>query len=141
MRYRLVVALRVFGLVTCVMAGGCAVNSDGSISSGIRGSRAWHRSAPAQDVWAYYDKKSLEELCEQWALSHRSGILPDPVADKALLESLACRGKRLFDCGRKPWFEDPPHVRYFLEPPYDLPHRCDYPNYPPEGNSVTPANN
>lgn len=138
MPYRLRVALRAIGLASCVMVGGCAINSDGSISMGFRSSRSWHRSAPAQDIWAYYDKQSLKELCELWALSHRSGIIPDPVADKALLESLACRGKRLSDCGRQPWFEDPPHVRYFLEPPHDLPVRCDYPNYPPEEDS-TPA--
>lgn len=133
---RLFATLRGFALVSYVMVGGCAVNSDHSMTFGMRGSQLWHRDAPVQDIWAYYDTMSLAELCEHWGLSHRSGSTPNQVADKALLESMACRGKRLSDCGPRYRFEDPRQVWYSYPPPRDLPRRCDY----PQGNG-TPTNN
>jgi hypothetical protein len=50
---------------------------------------------------AYYDKMTLEELCEIWWLTHRSGMLPDPLADKAKLDAFARRGEDLSACSPK----------------------------------------
>lgn len=50
---------------------------------------------------AYYDKMTLDELCEIWWLTHRSGMLPDPIADKAKLDAFARRGKDLSACSPK----------------------------------------
>ena len=96
--YRASIARRALQFAICVAASGCAVNSDATISPGLRGSRAWHENAPEVDVVAYYDKMTLEELCELWWLSHRSGMDPFPVGDKARLASFARRGKSLEDC-------------------------------------------
>ena len=95
---RLTNAVRAIQVIACAAACGCAVNSDGSISPGFRGSRAWHQNAPAADVVAHYDKMSLEELCENWWLSHRSGSSPSAAGDNAKLDALARRGKSLQDC-------------------------------------------
>lgn len=91
-------AARVLPFAICVAGGGCAANSNGTISPGFRGSQLWHEKAPAADVIAYYDKMTLEELCETWWLSHRSGSSPSAAGDKARLDAFARRGKSLSDC-------------------------------------------
>ena len=94
-------AIRAFGGVICVAVGACAINSDGSITPGFRSSRAWQRLAPPEDVVAYYDAMTLDELCKTWWLGHRSGMLPDPLADKAKLDAFARKGKDLSACAGK----------------------------------------
>lgn len=49
-----------------VVNSGCAINSDGSITAGFRGSSAWIQNAPRIDVEARYDAMSLLELCNLW---------------------------------------------------------------------------
>jgi len=39
------------------------VNSDGSVTAGFRGSLAWIREAPRQDVEAYFDAEPVADLC------------------------------------------------------------------------------
>jgi len=76
---------------------GCAINSDGSITPGLRTSRLWQARAPQKDVEAYYDRKTVDELCELWWLTHRSSQPVDPVGDKNRRDALARRGKRPAD--------------------------------------------
>ena len=88
-------------LAICVAGGGCAAHSDGTVSPGLRGSQLWHEKAPVAEVVAYYDKMTLEELCETWWLSHRSGSSPSAAGDKARLDAFARRGKNLSDCSSR----------------------------------------
>lgn len=85
-------------LALSVLAGACAINSNGTLSPGFRGSAFWHEKAPATDVMAYYDEMTFDELCELWWLSHRSGSNPSAVGDKARLDAFARRGKAVSDC-------------------------------------------
>lgn len=98
MRNGLTLAARVIQLAICVAGCGCAINSNGTMSPGFRGSQLWHENAPAGDVAAYYDKMTFEELCELWWLSHRSGSNPSAAGDKARLDAFARREKGLPDC-------------------------------------------
>ncbi len=56
-------AISIIILFTAV---GCAVNSDGTTTIGVRGSPAWLSSAPQKDIDAYYDAKQVYELCMDW---------------------------------------------------------------------------
>ena len=65
------ILLHVFALL-CALLAGCAFNSDGSFSLGFRGSPAWIKDAPRQEIEAYFDGILLPELC--WSLYYESGI-------------------------------------------------------------------
>lgn len=45
---------------------GCASNSDGSMTLGVKGSPAWHSSAPRKDIELYYDDMEVHDLCILW---------------------------------------------------------------------------
>ena len=92
MRFPLTNAVRVLGFAIALAVCGCAVNSDGTLSPGMRGSLNWHRDAPEADVKAYLDQMALDELCRYW------GAEPPPGVGKAKLEALARRGKSPSDC-------------------------------------------
>lgn len=53
--------------ITSIGLFGCASNSDGTVSMGVKGSPAWHDNAPRKDVQAYYDAMPAHELCILWA--------------------------------------------------------------------------
>jgi hypothetical protein len=50
---------------------GCATNSDGSTTIGVKGSPGWIESAPKRDVDAYFDAMQLHELCILWQVETR----------------------------------------------------------------------
>lgn len=50
-----------------LVATGCATNSDGSVTMGLKGSIGWHESAPRKDIEAYYDAMEVHQLCITWA--------------------------------------------------------------------------
>lgn len=54
-------------LFAAAALGGCATNSDGSTTVGMKGSPAWHDNAPRRDVEAYYDSMPVHELCIMWS--------------------------------------------------------------------------
>ena len=45
----------------------CSKNSSGGYTLGRVGSPAWHHTAPTSDKNAYFDQKSVLELCNDWA--------------------------------------------------------------------------
>lgn len=53
-------------VAAAVVLAGCATNSDGSTTLGVKGSPAWHDSAPRKDVEAYYDQMEVHDLCILW---------------------------------------------------------------------------
>lgn len=82
---------------------GCAVNSDGSITAGFRGSPAWIEHAPHEDVQAYFDGQSVPDLC--WALYYESGTKCRTRREAVLSEivqSLNRRGLTAVSCNDYP---------------------------------------
>lgn len=96
--------LRILVLVlTCSLAG-CAFNSDASITLGFRGSPAWIKEAPRQDVEAYFDGIPISELC--WSSYYESGAEKGRIRREVILSeierSLKRRGLSTSTCENYP---------------------------------------
>lgn len=82
---------------------GCVINSDGSITAGLRGSPAWIEHAPREDVQAYFDGQSVPDLC--WAFYYESGTKSRTRREAVLSEivqSLTRRGLTALSCNDYP---------------------------------------
>ena len=44
----------------------CSSNSDGGTTLGMKGSTAWNRNAPREDIDRHYRKMEVYELCIEW---------------------------------------------------------------------------
>jgi len=56
-----------------LLLGSCSSNSAGGYTIGVEGSPAWHQTAPTADKHAYFDRKSVVELCNEWAENYPGG--------------------------------------------------------------------
>lgn len=59
--------IRISAVTVIIALAGCATNSDGSTTLGVKGSPFWHDNAPRKDVQAHYDAMPTHELCILWA--------------------------------------------------------------------------
>lgn len=90
-------------VLLCTLLAGCAFNSDSSITLGFRGSPAWIKDAPREDVEAYFDNQSVPELC--WSFYYESGTASRVRRNAILLEiggSLERRGLGASACDDYP---------------------------------------
>jgi hypothetical protein len=78
-------------------ASGCAVNSDGKVTFGMKGSPAWVESAPPAEVAAYYDAREVYDLCIEFREESRGGPLRRSILI-AIAESLKRRGRDPMTC-------------------------------------------
>lgn len=79
------IRLHVLALL-CTLLSGCAFNSDGSFSLGFRGSPAWIKDAPRQEVEAYFDGIPVTELC--WSYYHESGAEKNRLRRELILSEI-----------------------------------------------------
>lgn len=91
-------------MLLCTLLAGCAFNSDASITPGFRGSPAWIKDAPRQDVEAYFDGIPVSELC--WSFYYESGAEKNRLRREVILseieKSLARRGLGTSACNDYP---------------------------------------
>ena len=78
-------------LTLCLMSMGCSTNLDGSHTFGARSSPGWAANAPKQDAEAYYDAKSVPELCATWKSVFWEGRRVEPILVQ-ITKSLQRRG-------------------------------------------------
>ncbi len=45
---------------------GCATNTDGTFSMGVKGSAPWHATAGHQELLSYYLESDVDEICHIW---------------------------------------------------------------------------
>lgn len=83
-----------------VITNGCAINSDGSITAGFRGSPAWIKNAPRSDVDARYDAMPVSVICDKWLDESRKTYsrLPREIILEELIKALNRRGLTLSSC-------------------------------------------
>lgn len=101
---RIIIPESMFSLLVLISAlVGCAINSDGSITTGLRGSPGWIKHAPREDVQAYFDGQSVPDLC--WAFYYESGTKSRMRREEVLSEivqSLNRRGLTALSCNDYP---------------------------------------
>ena len=86
---------RVLAALTLI-ATGCAINSDGSISAGLRGSPNWIRTAPRADIEEHFDRIPASELCRLLYLE--SGTRSRTRRDEVRAEVEATLARRKLYC-------------------------------------------
>lgn len=65
---------------------GCAINSDGSVTAGFRGSVAWLHKAPPSDIDHYYTSMPDKDLCWGWLAESRD--TPSRLPRQEILQAL-----------------------------------------------------
>lgn len=73
-------------MLLCALLTGCAFNSDASITLGFKGSPAWIKDAPRQEVEAYFDGISVSELC--WSFYYESGTEKNRLRREVILSEI-----------------------------------------------------
>ena len=93
---------RIFGLLIILtlplFLGSCSSNSAGGYTIGQGGSPAWHSTAPRADKNAYFDRKSLVELCNVWSANYPGGKTMWQENRNEIGYSLSRRGKDPMYC-------------------------------------------
>lgn len=91
---RVLAVLAFFSFIT-----GCSTNLDGSYTFGARSSPGWAANAPKQDVEAYYDAFSVDELCAKWKAVSWEGRRVESILDQ-IGSSLQRRGREPDFCDK-----------------------------------------
>ena len=53
-------------LVLGLLLAGCATNTDGSYSLGLKGTVPWHATAGHQELVSYFLENDVDEICHIW---------------------------------------------------------------------------
>ena len=107
--------------ISCVLlVASCSSTSEGGLALGVRGSPAWNKTAPKQDVTAYYDGLKTYELCSKWDRSIDYFESDTAVVRRNISESLVRRGEpedKCYDADRDMIAQSRPRSRNTYVPP------------------------
>lgn len=120
---------KVIVFIACICFASCSSTSEGGLALGVRGSPAWSKTAPRQDVIAYYDAMKTYELCSKWDRAIDYFESDKTVVRRSISDSLVRRGEpedRCYDADRDMIAVSRPHRNTYVPPvqPVSRPVNC-----------------